>query len=171
MIQKYKNHMPQIDESCYIAPGAMVIGNVRIGKDTGIWHNAVLRGDLNRIVVGERTNIQDGALLHCVHNIETIVGNNVTVGHGAILHSCSIGDNSLIGMGAIVLDGAKIGKNCLIGAGALVTPNTEIPDGSMAVGSPAKVKRELTEEEIMGITRNASDYVKLISDYKSSQEE
>ena len=165
MIQKYKEYLPEIDDTCYIAPGGMVIGRVSIGRNSSVWHNAVLRGDIDKITVGENSNIQDGAVLHCVSNVETRVGDNVTVGHGAILHSCAVGDCSLIGMGSIILDGAVIGRNCLIGAGAVVTPNTEIPDGSMVLGSPAKVRRQLTEEEILHIKRNAEEYVRLAKEY------
>ena len=118
-----------------------------------------------RIVIGQNTNIQDNCVLHCIDGVELVIGDNVTVGHGAILHSCSIGDNSLIGMGAIVLDGVKIGRNCLIGAGAVVTPNTVIPDGSLVLGSPAKIKRELTEEEIRNIRANAEEYVHIAGEY------
>lgn len=165
MVHTYKNIDPEISSSAYVAPGSQVIGMVKIGKESSIWHNAVLRGDVDDIIIGEQSNVQDNSAVHCSHNIKTIIGNQVTIGHGAILHSCTIGDNSLIGMGAIVLDGAVIGKNCLIGAGALVTPNTIIPDNSMVVGSPAKVKRELTEQEIKGIYENALEYVKLSREY------
>lgn len=166
MIEKYKGYTPDIDETCYIAPGCAVVGNVKIGRNSSVWYNAVLRGDVERIVIGENSNIQDGCVLHCVHNVETVVGNNVTVGHKAILHSCTVGDRSLIGMGAIVLDGVKIGKNCLIGAGALVTPNTVIPDGSLFIGSPGKVKRQLTEGEIAHMGKGADEYIRLSKEYK-----
>lgn len=166
MLQKYKSFFPEIDETCYMAPGSMIIGNVKLGRNSSVWHNAVLRGDIEKIVIGENSNVQDGCMLHCIHNVELHIGNNVSIGHGAILHSCTIGDNSLIGMGAIVLDGARVGNNCLIGAGAVVTPNSEIPDGSMVLGSPAKVKRQLSEEEIQNITRNAQEYTRLAKEYK-----
>ncbi len=168
LIQKYKNFTPEIDETCYIAPGSAVIGKVKIGRNSSVWHNAVIRGDIERIAVGEYSNIQDGSLLHCVHNVELTIGDYVTVGHGAILHSCKIGDNCLVGMGAIVLDNVKVGDNSLIGAGAVVTPNTEIPEGSLVLGSPAKVKRPLTPEEISGIKSNAGEYVRLSEDYMNS---
>lgn len=169
MIQKYKNLVPRMDETCYLAPGSAVIGDVIIGKNSSVWHNAVLRGDVDQIVIGENSNIQDGCLLHCIKGVKLRVGSNVSLGHGAILHSCEIGDNSLIGMGAIVLDRAKIGNNCLVGAGAVVTPNTVIPDGSLVIGSPGKVKRPLTEEEIEHIRNNAREYVRLASDYRSDE--
>lgn len=168
MIITYKHFTPQIDGTCFIAPGSTIVGNVEIGSNSSVWYNAVLRGDIEKIVIGSYSNIQDGCVVHCVHNQETRVGSHVTVGHGAILHSCSIGDNSLIGMGAIVLDGVRIGKNCLVGAGAVVTPNTDIPDGSMVLGSPAKVKRQLAQEEIDHIKANALEYVRLSKDYKDN---
>jgi carbonic anhydrase/acetyltransferase-like protein (isoleucine patch superfamily) len=143
MIQKYKSIAPKIDETCYLAPGCAVIGDVIIGKNSSVWHNAVIRGDEAKIVIGENTNIQDGCIIHCIPGIEVKIGDNVTIGHGAILHSCSINDGSLIGMGSIILDRVKIGRNCLIAAGTTVTPNTKIPDGSLVMGNPAEVKREL----------------------------
>lgn len=169
MIQKYKDSLPDVHESCYLAPGSMVIGKVRIGKNSSVWHNAIIRGDVAGITIGENTNIQDGSVIHCRHNMDTSIGSNVTVGHGAILHSCVIGDNCLVGMGAIVLDGAVIGRGSLIAAGAVVTPNTEIPEGSLVLGSPAKVKRQLSRDEIEGIEKNAREYVMLANDYKSDK--
>ena len=168
MIKKFRNWEPAVHETGYVADSCEVIGNAIIGEYSSVWPNAVIRGDIELIKIGNNSNIQDGSLLHCNHGIELHVGNYVTVGHGAILHSCTIGDNSLVGMGAIVLDGAVIGKNCLIGAGAVVTPNTQIPDGSMVLGSPGKVKRELTPEEIEGITKNAQEYVELGKEYKKA---
>lgn len=146
----------------FIAQGAVVCGDVTLGDKVSIWYNAVLRGDLAPIVIGDESNIQECSVLHVTNDIPLTLGKGVTVGHGAILHSCTIGDNSLIGMGAIVLDGAKIGKNCIIGAGALVTGGTEIPDGSLVVGSPAKVRREMTEAEIAANRHNAEEYVTLM---------
>lgn len=146
----------------FIAQGAVVCGDVTLGDKVSIWYNAVLRGDLAPIIIGDESNIQECSVLHVTNDIPLTLGKGVTVGHGAILHSCTIGDNSLIGMGAIVLDGAKIGKNCIIGAGALVTGGTEIPDGSLVVGSPAKVRREMTEAEIAANRHNAEEYVALM---------
>ena len=157
---------PEIDKTAFIAPGAQVIGSVRIGADASIWHNAVLRGDIDGIVVGRGSNVQDNCTLHCTEGIRLIIGENVTVGHNAVLHSCTVGDGSLIGMGAIVLDKAVIGRNCLIAAGSVVTPRTVIPDGSLVMGSPAKVKRELSEEEKQGLVRNAEEYAALIEKYR-----
>ena len=146
----------------FIAQGAVVCGDVTLGNNVSIWYNAVVRGDMAPITIGDETNIQECCVLHVSEDIPLVLGKGVTVGHGAILHSCTIGDNSLIGMGAIVLDGAKIGKNCIIGAGALVTGGTEIPDGSLVIGSPAKVKREMRPEEIEANRKNAEEYVHLM---------
>lgn len=170
-MEGYKGRFPKVHENAFIAPSADVIGAVDIGEDCGIWHNAVLRGDIDDIIVKKGSNIQDGCILHCNHNMKTIVGEGTTVGHNAVLHSCIIGRNSLIGMGAVVLDGAKIGNNCFIAAGALVTPKTVIPDGTMVMGSPAKVRRELTEEEKKGIRENALEYIRLKNDYITGNKE
>jgi carbonic anhydrase/acetyltransferase-like protein (isoleucine patch superfamily) len=166
MIDKYKDFIPQIHESCYIATNATVIGEVTIGENSSVWFNTTIRGDVDGIKIGNRTNIQDNSVIHCKSGIETVIGDNVTVGHGVILHSCTIEDNCLIGMGAIILDGAKIGSHCIIGAGSLITPNTEIPEGSMVMGSPGKVKRYLTEEEIKHIVNNSKAYIEHANDYK-----
>ena len=132
------------DEDVLIAEGAAVVGNVTLGKGVSVWYNAVIRGDQGPIRIGENTNIQECAVLHQT----TTIGAGCTIGHGAIVHGCTVGDNTLIGMGAIVLTGAKIGNDCLVGAGALVTGKMDIPDGSLVLGNPAKVVRPLTEAEI-----------------------
>ena len=152
--------IPQIDPSAKVFPGAVVIGEVTLGKRVSIWYNAVVRGDIAPITIGDNSNIQECSVLHVDHDTPILLGEGVTVGHGAILHGCRIGDNSLVGMGAIVLGGAVIGKNCIIGAGALVTQNTIIPDNSLVLGSPARIKRSLTEEEIQA---NEEEYTALIS--------
>ena len=152
--------------SAHVFPGAVVVGDVKIGEECSIWYNAVVRGDEAPIVIGEGSNVQDNAVLHVEEGHPLTVGKDVTVGHAAILHSCTVGDNTLIGMGAIVLDDAVIGKNCIVAAGALVTGRTVIPDGSMVMGSPAKVKRELTQEEIDHITENARVYRELKEGYR-----
>ncbi|WP_312642280.1 gamma carbonic anhydrase family protein [Hydrogenoanaerobacterium sp.] len=157
---------PTIDESSLILQGAVVTGDVTIGRGCSVWYNAVLRGDIAPIVVGEGSNVQDCSVLHVDHSNPIIVGKGVTIGHGAILHGCEIGDNSLIGMGAIVLNGVKIGKDCMVGAGALVTQGTQVPDGSLILGNPAKVKRPLTQEEIEHNKTNAAEYLHLIPQYK-----
>ena len=149
---------PDIHPSAFVAPGAIVRGEVHLAENSSVFYNAVLRGDRAPISIGEGTNIQDNCVVHVEYDLPVTVGKNVTVGHGAILHGCTVGDETLIGMGAIVLNGAQIGKGCLIGAGALVTQNAVIPDGCMAVGSPARVKRPLTPEEMDGLRRSAADY-------------
>lgn len=146
-----------MDKKYYIASGAVVTGDVELGTDVSIWHNAVLRGDSGKITVGDRTNIQDGCILH----EETTIGADCTVGHGAILHGCTIGDGCLIGMGAIVLTGAVLGEGCLVGAGALVTGKTNAPAGSVLLGSPAKVVKALTPEQIQQQKQDAMHYVEL----------
>ena len=156
--------MRTIDNNVFIAPGAQVIGDVTIGENCGIWYNAVVRGDSQKITIGKNTNVQDLACLHVDKSFTLSVGDNVTIGHTAIVHGCIVGDNVLIGMGAIVMNGARIGNNCIIGAGALVTENMEIPDGSLAFGSPAKVIRKLTEAEKQSIIENAELYVKHAKD-------
>ena len=153
--------MRKSDENVMIAEGAVVVGDVTLAKGVSVWYNAVLRGDEGAIVVGENTNIQDGAVLH----EETYVGAGCTIGHNAIVHACTVGDNTLIGMGAIVLNGAKIGSNCIVGAGAMVTGKMDAPDGSMILGSPAKVVRQLTEAEIEGIRGSCRGYLHLTEQY------
>lgn len=144
----------ETDENVLICEGAAVVGDVVLKKGVSVWYNAVIRGDDGTIVVGENTNIQDGAVLHEA----TTVGAGCTIGHNAIVHGCTIGDNVLIGMGAVVLSGAKIGDNCIVGAGALVTGKMDAPAGSMLLGSPAKVVRPLTEEEIEGNRASMREY-------------
>lgn len=157
------------DEEVFVAEGARVVGNVSLENHVSIWYNAVLRGDTDSITIGEGSNIQDNATVHTYSGFPTVVGKNVTVGHNAVLHGCTVGDNSLIGMGAIVLNGAVIGKNCTVGAGALVTGGTVIPDGSMVVGMPAKVKRELTEKEIEENVRSGLHYWELAKDHRDGK--
>lgn len=161
---KFKTVTPP--DSTVVFPGAVVVGDVTLGEECSIWYNAVLRADEAPIRLGDGSNVQDNAVLHVTEGHPLTVGKDVTVGHGAILHSCTVGDNTLIGMGAIVLDDAVIGDNCVIAAGALVTGRTVIPDGSMVMGSPAKVKRELTAEEIEATRRNAEVYRELKEGYR-----
>ena len=155
----------KIPENVYVAPDADIVGDVELEENCNVWYQAVIRGDADRIHIGRGTNIQDGSILHVDPGFPMEIGENVTIGHGAVLHGCSIGDGSLVGMGAIVLNGAKIGKNCIVGAGALVTQGVEIPDGTMALGVPAKVKRDLREDEIRENLENAEVYVKLAREY------
>ena len=150
-----------IDSNVFIAPGAQIIGDVNIKSGSSIWYNAVLRGDEGAICIGSNTNIQDLVMVHVSKNTSTVIGNNVTVGHGAIIHGCTIEDNVLIGMGSIILDRAQIGKNSIVGAGSLVTQGKYFPEGSLILGSPAKVKRPLTEEEIENVQSSAKNYAAL----------
>ena len=150
---------PAIDDSAWIADNAQVIGDVVMDANSSVWFSAVVRGDTARIHIGEGTNIQDGSVLHADVGVPLTIGQRVTVGHMVQLHGCTIGDESLIGIGAVVLNHAKIGKHCLVGAGSLVTEGKEFPDGSMILGSPAKVVRELTPEQIEGLRRSAQGYM------------
>ncbi len=156
---------PQIHESAFIAPTATLLGDVTIAAHASVWYNAVLRGDINRITIGEGANVQDGSVLHLSAEHGCHVGNYVTVGHMAMLHACTIGDECLIGMGAIILDGAEIGPRCIIGAGALVTGGKKIPEGSMVLGSPGAVVKTLPLEEQRGLKAWAMRYVTLIPHY------
>ena len=150
---------PQVHTQAWVAPSAQVMGQVSVGAGASIWFGTVVRGDTERITIGADSNIQDASVLHADAGQPLVIGERVTVGHQAMLHGCTVGDESLIGIGAIVLNGAKIGKNCLVGAGALVTEGKEFPDGSMILGSPAKVVRQLSPEEIEGLRRSAQHYV------------
>src|SRR5438093_12223239 len=149
---------PTFGRGVYIAQGAIVVGDVTIADYSSVWHNAVLRGDINRIVVGHHTNVQDNSVLHVEHDLPCLVGNWVTLGHSAIVHACTVGDECLIGMGAVVLDGAAVGERSLIGAKALVTRGTQIPPGSLVLGAPAKIVRPLTAEERAGLKWWAQRY-------------
>jgi carbonic anhydrase/acetyltransferase-like protein (isoleucine patch superfamily) len=160
-IQTYLGSTPQIHPTAFIANTATVLGAVELGENVSIWFSAVLRGDVNRIVVGSGSNVQDGAVLHIADDYPCLVGANVTIGHGAIVHACTVEDEVLIGMGATILDGAVIGRRSIIGAGALVTGKTIIPPGSLALGSPAKVVKPLSEAEQDGIAEWAEKYVAL----------
>jgi carbonic anhydrase/acetyltransferase-like protein (isoleucine patch superfamily) len=150
---------PQIAATAWVADSAQVMGNVLLADHASVWFGVVIRGDTETITIGRGSNIQDLSVLHADVGKPLTVGDNVTVGHKVMLHGCTIGDGSLIGIGAIVLNGAKIGKNCLVGAGSLVTENKEFPDGSMIMGSPAKVVRELKPEQIQGLAMSAQHYV------------
>jgi carbonic anhydrase/acetyltransferase-like protein (isoleucine patch superfamily) len=150
---------PQVAASAWIADSAQVMGSVELAEDTSVWFGTVIRGDTDHIRIGRGTNIQDGSVLHADHGKPLTIGAGVTVGHQVMLHGCTVGDDSLIGIGAVVLNGARIGRNCLVGARALVTEGKEFPDGSMILGSPAKVVRPLREDEIAGLRRSAQSYV------------
>ena len=159
MFYDLKDKKPKNSGENWVAPNATIIGDVTLEKNTSIWFNAVLRGDIENIHIGEGSNVQDGSVLHTDPGCPLKVGKNVTVGHLVMLHGCTIGDNSLIGIGAVILNNAKIGNNCLVGAGALVTENKEFPDGMLIIGSPAKAVRELSPEMIKDMTRSSKHYV------------
>ncbi len=158
-LDTFLRRAPKLGQGVYLARTAVVLGDVTLGDFSSVWYNAVLRGDINRIVIGHHTNIQDNAVLHLADELPCLVGNWVTVGHSAIVHACTVGDECLIGMGATILDGAEIGAQSIVGANALVTQNTKIPAGSMVLGSPAKVVRALTETERAGLKYWAEKYV------------
>ncbi len=157
--------LKQSSAEVLITEGAYVAGDVTLGKGCSVWYGAALRGDRGPIVIGENTNVQDNVVMHD----ETHIGRGCTIGHGAIVHGCTIGDNTLIGMGAVVISGARIGSNCIIGAGSLVTGKMEIPDGSMAFGSPAKVIRPLTPEEIQSNVESAEEYLDRVEAYRTGR--
>lgn len=158
----------KMHESVYIADGAVVLGDVSLEEDCSVWFNATVRADREKIMIGRGSNIQDNAVVHVDEGFPVHIGENVTVGHGAIVHGCEIQSNTLVGMGAIVLNGARVGKNCVIGAGALVTQNAVIPDHSLVIGCPGRVLRQVTEEELASNLHNAAEYVEEGRKYKAS---
>ena len=166
MIYDLEKNVPEISADSWVAPNAIIIGKVKLEKNSSIWFNAVLRGDIEKIVIGENSNIQDGSVLHTDPGYPLTVGKGVTVGHMVMLHGCEISDDTLIGIGSTILNKAKIGKNCIIGANTLVTENKVIPDNSLVLGSPGKVVRKVTDEEIKVIRENAKHYVKNSKRYK-----
>ena len=164
----FKEFSPQYASSVYFAPGAQIIGNIKIGENSSIWHNCVLRGDVNLISIGDKTNIQDLSMLHVTEENPLTIGNNVTVGHSVTLHGCTVEDNALIGMGATVLDNAHIGEFSIVAAGSVVTPGKKFPPRSMIMGSPAKVVRELKDEEIDMLNHHYISYVGYAKDFKNT---
>lgn len=166
MILQYNNHIPKIDTSCYISSNSTIIGNVYLHKNASVWFGAVIRGDQDKIEIGEDSNIQDNCTLHTDPNHHLYIGNRVSVGHNATLHGCHIEDEVLIGMGATILNGATIGKHCIIGANALVMENMNIPDGSVVVGCPCKIIKQTSKEQILNILHNAKHYSELGKEYK-----
>ncbi|WP_018963259.1 gamma carbonic anhydrase family protein [Coprothermobacter platensis] len=166
MLSKYGEKIPVVDETAFVHSMAFVSGEVYIGKDAFILPFVSIRGDINAVYIGEGTNVQDNAIIHVTDELPVKIGDYVTVGHGAVLHGCSIGNNVLIGMGAIVLDGAVIEDNVLVAAGSLIPPKKRIPSGSLVVGNPFKIVRTLSEEEIAGIKDNALDYIRLKEQYR-----
>lgn len=172
-LYQLENHAPETPENgeYWVAPGAHVIGKVVIGEDVGIWFGAVLRGDNEPITLGKGTNIQEGTVIHTDIGSPVTIGEGCTIGHSAIIHGCTIGNNSLIGMGATVLNGAKIGNNCLVGANALVTEGKEFPDNSLIVGSPAKAIRVLDDAAVAGLKLSAESYVRNWKRFKGNLKE
>lgn len=166
MVKEYQGIKPNIDKTVFIAESADIIGKVNIEKNANIWYNTVIRADEQSITIGENTNIQDGCVVHVGNDIPTVIGKNVTIGHKALIHGCTIGNNTLIGMGSIVLDGAKVGEYTLLGAGSLVPPGKEIPSGVLAMGSPAKVIRELSDIEKENLVKSALKYIETANNHK-----
>jgi len=166
MIKPFNNIYPKIHETVYVADDAVVIGDVEIGENASIWFGSIVRGDVNYIRIGPRTNIQDGTIIHVSSKTHsTVLEEEITVGHRVTLHGCHVERGCLIGIGAILLDGVRVGRNSLVGAGSLLTPGTQIPAGSLVLGSPAKVKRELTADELAGLERSWRNYVELKKHY------
>lgn len=160
MLIAYGGKLPQVDPTVYVQASARVIGDVEIGPHSSVWFHTVIRGDVNRVRIGARTNIQDNSTIHVTTDRwPTLVGDDVTVGHAVVLHGCRIGDGCLVGIGAIVLDGAEIGDNCLVAAGSLVTPGTSVPAGHLVIGRPARASRPLTAEELAHLGNAAQHYV------------
>lgn len=171
MIRSFQGIKPTIAGSAFIEETAVVIGDVVIGEDSSVWFNAVIRGDVHYIRIGSRTNIQDLCVVHVTHDTyPTILGDDVTVGHHVVIHGCTIKDRVLVGMGATIMDGAVIGEDCIVGAGALVTERTIVPPKSLIVGSPAKVKRPVTNEELAWIRESAQNYVRYSRQYLAGPE-
>ena len=160
-------HAPRLADTAWVADSAQVIGNVELGEGASVWFGAILRGDTELLRVGKGSNVQDGSVIHADPGFPATLGDHVSVGHQAMLHGCSVGDGSLIGIQAVVLNGAKIGRYCLVGAGALVTEGKEFPDGSLILGSPAKVVRQLTPEQIAGLKHAAAHYVQNARRFKA----
>ena len=168
-IYAYRGKSPQIDASCFIAPSADIIGDVVIGANSSVWYGAVVRGDMAPVIIGENVSIQDNSLVHVDAGIPTHIGDNVTVGHGAIIHAVTVEDNCLIGMGAIVLDEARIGRGSLVGAGTLVPPRKNIPPRSQVLGAPCAITKQLTEEDEQGFIAHAQRYARHAKEYIDSE--
>jgi len=169
MIREFRKNLPEISDKAFVADSADLIGSVIIGDDSSVWFNAVIRGDVGEIIVGKRVSIQDNVAIHTDPPLKVEIGDGVTIGHGAVIHGCKIGENSLIGMNATILDGAVIGKNSIVGANALIAPGKTFPDNSVITGVPGKVRRECTQEDIDGIKENAEVYVGLTREYRAQE--
>lgn len=169
-LDRYFHREPRVNASAFVAPGAVVLGDVTLGENASVWFHATLRGDINSITIGPGSNVQDGSVVHLADDFPTTVGEYVTCGHRAILHACTVGDECLIGMGATLLDGVEVGARSIIGANALVTQHTKIPPGSLVLGSPAKIVRALDLEDQRGLRAWAEKYVELSRFYKAKYE-
>lgn len=165
MIMKFKEFYPKIEQSAWVAQSADVIGNVKVGENSSIWFGCVIRADVNEVKIGKNTNIQDLSMIHTDTNTKTILGDNVTIGHKVMLHGCKVEDNCLIGMSATILDNAVIGEGSIVGANSLVTQGKKFPPRSLIMGSPAKVVKELSQEEVEGLIKHAQHYVAYKNDY------
>lgn len=171
MIITYENNTPEISDEAFVAESADLIGSVIVEKESSIWYNTVLRGDIAKIVVGEGSNVQDGTVVHVDWNMPTLIGKRVTIGHNAIIHGCTIGDKAVIGMGAVILSGAVIGEGAVIAAGSVVTEGTVIPPGSLVMGIPGKVKGEVNEKLAERMKHNKQSYIDLGKKYKETQDD
>lgn len=169
MMMNFINKKPTLEEDVYISETSVIIGDVTLKRNANIWFGAVLRGDVESIVIGQNTNVQENTVVHVDENDHVEVGEGCTIGHGAIIHGCKIGDNTLIGMGAIILNGAEIGSNSIVAAGSLVTQNKKFEDGVLILGNPAKVVRNLTEEEIENNKRSCLGYIELSKEIKCGE--
>ncbi len=170
MLRPYRGRLPVIDPTAYIDPSAQVIGDVEIGEESSVWMNVVIRGDVNHIRIGRRSNVQDGTIVHVMHDTHpTVIGDDVTIGHGAIVHGCTVEDRVLIGMGAILLNGARVGADSIVAAGSLVPERLEIPPRSLVMGSPARVRKTLSDAEVASILEYSGNYVRYRLDYMTSE--
>ena len=171
MVLRHKGTTPQFDSSVFIAPTACVIGDVQIGEKSSLWFNVVVRGDVNHIRIGKRTNVQDGSIIHVTRGTHpTVIGDDVTIGHSVTLHGCTVENSCLIGIGAIVLDGVTIGESSLVAAGSVVAPGTKVPPRSLVIGNPGKIKRTLTDAECSNLLSFAENYISYQHDYRTSVE-
>lgn len=168
-LETFLKRKPQVQEAGFVAEDAKIIGDVKLGANASVFYGAVLRGDINSITIGEGTNVQDGCIVHLADDLGAHVGDFCTIGHGAIIHACTIGHECLIGMRAVILDGAVIGDQCLIAAGSVVTPRTKIPPRSMVMGTPAKVVRSLSDEEIVSLRQSADKYIEVARAHAAKQ--
>jgi len=172
MLRPYRGRLPVIDPTAYIDPSAQVIGDVEIGEESSVWMNVVIRGDVNHIRIGRRSNVQDGTIVHVMHDTHpTVIGDDVTIGHGAIVHGCTVEDRVLIGMGAILLNGARVGADSIVAAGSLVPERLVIPPRSLVMGSPASVRKTLSDAEVASILEYSGNYVRYRLDYMTSEDD